>query len=772
MALAEGLRLLRSGSFAAAAQFAREKRSLDVARLTLLEAEALIEGGQAADALKLLEASVASTVEYRIRRLILTARVAWTRGELDRAAEIAGQARAAAKQAQREDLDLEATLLEAQIAGRRKLLPQAQAILMESRKRAQAIGEKYREGVAVNGLGMVQLSFGHFDDAIPLFDEAKRLWNAAGAKHWETIAANNLASCYTQLGDFERAQQLREEALRVAQPGILKANALGETGTTFLLQQQPDKAVPYYRQARDMAQQAGLPVDAARWASNLTAALVTLEDWPGAEQALQSALALKPEARSRVFLDLNAAAIARGRGRHEEARERYRSILAAHPEQTTVLWQAEAGIANSYVAQQNYPEARQHFEAALAYIESGRTDLKLIEHRLTFLARLIRVYQDYVDFLVGQNDSRKALEIAESSRARLLAERTASNFRAPKGRLELPRSTGAVWLVYWVAPRRSFLWIVHAGAARLVELPGEAELAQSVEAYRALIETSMRDPLRELNEAGRRLYEVLIAPAAKELAARPAAIVVPDGPLHQLSFETLPNYASTPWRFWNDEVTAAVSPSLNVSASIERTAPRGAAALLLGDPEAATAEYPALAQAARELDSIARLWPGAKVVRGRDATPELWKSLTPKSYLLIHIAAHAEANRRSPLDSAIILSRGAKGDFRLFAREVLAKSLPADLVTLSACKSSGSRTYAGEGQVGLAWAFLSAGARTTVAGLWDVPDASTALLMEKFYQGMSEGQPPALALRRARIAVREAGFVKPFYWGPFQCYLR
>jgi len=49
--------------------------------------------------------------------------------------------------------------------------------------------------------------------------------------------------------------------------------------------------------------------------------------------------------------------------------------------------------------------------------------------------------------------------------------------------------------------------------------------------------------------------------------------------------------------------------------------------------------------------------------------------------------------------------------------------LQAELVTISACRSAGARTYSGEGLVGLAWAFLNAGAHNVVAGLWNVEDA-------------------------------------------------
>src|SRR5690606_30495278 len=98
--------------------------------------------------------------------------------------------------------------------------------------------------------------------------------------------------------------------------------------------------------------------------------------------------------------------------------------------------------------------------------------------------------------------------------------------------------------------------------------------------------------------------------------------------------------------------------------------------------------------------------------------------------------------------------------------------LAADLVTISACRSSGARTYAGEGLVGFAWTFLQAGARSVIAGLWEVGDRSTALLMDRLYAEIAAGRPPAEALQEAKLSLIRGSYSKPWYWGPFQIYVR
>jgi CHAT domain-containing protein len=160
-----------------------------------------------------------------------------------------------------------------------------------------------------------------------------------------------------------------------------------------------------------------------------------------------------------------------------------------------------------------------------------------------------------------------------------------------------------------------------------------------------------------------------------------------------------------------------------------------------------------------------------QVLTGAAASPEAYAGARPGRFRFIHFTAHAEANPQSPLNSAVILS-GAPESCKLFARDVMSVPLNADLVTISACRSAGSKTYAGEGLVGFAWAFLRAGARNVIAGLWDVNDRSTATLMSELYMRIARGAPPGDALREAKLEMIRGGgaYARPFYWAPFQLY--
>jgi CHAT domain-containing protein len=91
-----------------------------------------------------------------------------------------------------------------------------------------------------------------------------------------------------------------------------------------------------------------------------------------------------------------------------------------------------------------------------------------------------------------------------------------------------------------------------------------------------------------------------------------------------------------------------------------------------------------------------------------------------------------------------------------------------DLVVLSACETGLGRVAGGEGVFGLQRAFHLAGARTVVASLWKVDDATTGKLMRLFYSNLWErSMPAAEALRQAQLTVlgeAVASGDQPYYW--------
>lgn len=144
---------------------------------------------------------------------------------------------------------------------------------------------------------------------------------------------------------------------------------------------------------------------------------------------------------------------------------------------------------------------------------------------------------------------------------------------------------------------------------------------------------------------------------------------------------------------------------------------------------------------------------------------------------LIHFATHSFVNGNQPERSGIVLSlvdeRGRPQDGFLRLQDIYQMRLPAELVTLSACRTAIGREVRGEGLMSLTRGFMYAGARRVAASLWKVDDAATAELMESFYRHLLTGPAarrptPADALRRAQLELmRRPNRRAPFYWAAF-----
>src|SRR5262249_9835948 len=255
-----------------------------------------------------------------------------------------------------------------------------------------------------------------------------------------------------------------------------------------------------------------------------------------------------------------------------------------------------------------------------------------------------------------------------------------------------------------------------------------------------------RDSVESANAAGGELYDLLVRPAEQWVARDPRVTVIPDGVLCGLNFETLIAPKPDP-HYWIKDVTVTQAAALALSdggPSSRVPADAGLATLLLvGNPLTVSDAYPTLTHAAAEIDGVSRHFPGSQrtILVGASANPTAYTNAKPGQFSFIHFVAHGVASRASPLDSAIVLSDNGRPAF-VYARDIIRTRLTARLVTISACESAGARTYAGEGLVGLSWAFLRAGAHEVVGALWQVDDASTAELMESVYDQIGEGQAP------------------------------
>ena len=85
-----------------------------------------------------------------------------------------------------------------------------------------------------------------------------------------------------------------------------------------------------------------------------------------------------------------------------------------------------------------------------------------------------------------------------------------------------------------------------------------------------------------------------------------------------------------------------------------------------------------------------------------------------------------------------------------------AANLRARLVVLSCSNSGQGRIMEGKGVVGIARAFLSAGARSVLVSLWAIDDETTLVFMKSFYQLLREGKTASAAVQQSMKSLRES----------------
>lgn len=756
-------------------------------KFQLLKAEILLSQNHITEAEPLLKAAGSAIAQFpssRARLLFDLAELRRPSGDPDEVLNLITQARDLASQ------NGDAALL-SRIEQRRGVsltdFNESDATLRHALDLARSLGDEYLISGAENVLGYIRLHHSRYDEAIPYFEAADQAAQKVPSKFRREKCLGNLGWCYFRLGQAERALELYSIAEPLAaETGVPDDHHrwLANIGSIFYVQGAYDKAIAYYLRASEIAKQVGNRAYAATYLNNIARVYLDQSKWDDAERYGGLALAMLKGAtdtgKVEAYSKLNSGIIATARRQAAQAEAQLHQAieLAERDQEPNVSWEAHSELAVLYRSEKNLPAADKEYAAAMGVLDREWLDLSRDESKITFRANQAEVYQAYVDFLSEQGQKQKALEVAESSRARLMAQKLQSEsfvlarFHAEQA-VRLARETKTLLLSYWLAPERSYVWAVTAKGVSQFPLPRESEINALVEQHQRAIQ-NLEDPLAGGNTAARELYRILIGPVESLAHAASAVVMVPDGRLHELNFETLVAGGATP-HYWIEEATVAQTPSFTVLRAQNGATARRSRLLIFGDPLPAVPEFPPLPHLKAEVREIAAGFPEGDraVYTGAEAYAERFRDTDPRAFQAIHFAAHAAANEESPFSSAIILSPH-NGGYKLYAREVADLKLAPDLVTISACRSAGSKAYSGEGLIGFAWAFLEGGAHNVVAGIWNVDDAAAPLVMEEFYKEWRAGAQPPVALREAKLKLMRTGgaFRKPYYWGPFEVFIR
>ncbi len=662
----------------------------------------------------------------------------------------------------------------------------------ESLQLARQLHDRHLELTDLLDLGNVAMREEHYDESVDWSNDAYRTALILGDQSTGEAALGNLGWAYYKMGDFDRALALYQDAEK-------NAHALGaiydqilwldNIGRVYYQLNQLSTAEKYYKQSVALARKSETPQPIIDALTSLAFVAIQKGQIQEAQRYGDEAFKMaheKNDRASELYPLLVRGQVAAGSGDHKQAEKVFLEVAADPKSDLSLRWQAQNDLAELYEHDHRLPEADKQYQEALATIERSRASLQNEEFKLPFLANAAHLYDDYIRFLVEQGKDQRALQVADYGRAQTLAEGLgvlAKNSRTDAPGVDpqqIARQAHATILFYWLGRKQSYLWAINGNHTERFPLPPAVEIDDAVERYRHAL-LGWQDVLKTANADGAYLYDVLVAPARQFMLHNSRVILITDGSLDGLNFETLLAPASLaaggPLHYWIEDATVLSASSLHVLAAAQAHHEHGAGKLLLiGDASPASPQYAPLPNAAQEIQNVGShfLASALKTYTHDQATPSAYLGSDPGQFSYIHFVAHATASKLSPLDSAIVLSRSSleQDSFKLYARDITQHPLHADLVTISSCEGAGTEAYSGEGLIGLSWAFVRAGAHNVIGALWDVNDASTANLMGHLYDGLKRGQSPETALRSAKLSLLHSGDIvrKPFYWAPFQLY--
>lgn len=614
---------------------------------------------------------------------------------------------------------------------------------------------------------------GRFDEAIELWEPALEQARQLGNDAYLEKVEGNLGWAYQELGDYEAAGELLKRA----------------RNTAIRIGQQIDN-VPWTYQLGDIRLQAGdlagaehfyrAAVDLARKLkhSQLTDALASLASYElrvgrlsearvHANEALNEAKAVGKDDEE-LQARLISARIDIAENRLGEGERLLKEVLGPKLKADTSS-EARLYLAQLYTKAGDFEAAQEQFELSVADARKARADIKQSELRFSFFNAVEELYDEYVDFLMARGRTDRALKVSESSRAQTLEE-SLTDLEEVRDVRDIARKANATILCYWLGSKRSYLWIITAQQITSATLPPKRAIETEIDGYQKDL-LGQRGTLAGSGTRGKALWRTLVEPAARSIPPGSRVIIVPHGRLNAFNMETLVVPAPKQ-HYWIEDAIVTTASSLGLLVRKDSKPNATQRLLLVGDAPPPSKDYAPLPHARAELANVARHFAGRHVtLSGTKATPAAYRSASPENFAFLHFVAHGVAARLKPLDSAVVLASDGEA-FKLYARDIAQQPLNATLVTISSCHGAGTRTYAGEGLIGLGWAFLHAGADNVVAALWEVDDRATPGLMNDFYASLAKGTNPPTALRNAKLSLKAKGgtYSTPRYWAPFLLY--
>ena len=705
-------------------------------------------------------------------------------------------------------------------------LNQAIEYLKQHLSIAKELGDRADEGHAYHDLGEAYHQLGDFNHAIEYQKQHLSIAKELGDRVCEGHAYNMLGMAYGNLGDVNQAMVFAELYKNITQDPIDRLQSLALLGLRYLELGKLFRANEYSQEMIDLAKGSGDRIHEATAYTLAGQVYVQWGDFKLAKEYLEKALTIAKKLRDRsveLYVFKTFSLFHLKQGDFGRAKEYYKKFCNAREKtmvemEKAILFQ-EMGIILESSGDLN--EAVDYYQRSIKLLNELRVLQAKDELKVTFHNAHHCSYNNLWRTLLKLSKIEEALCAADQGRAQAMLDLIKLRYGsqlAVSGSAEAAKS-GIPELVTDISGPTLFvalhgnsvnLWVI--GKDRNVQftrkevkyLFGDAtDYLKSLrkKAYeevrgrfqvicenRTLDETSTEQELPTAEERGeetgnpsqsdenplRLFYECIISPISNFIEDG-ELVVVPDGPLCLAPFAAFLDSES---KYLSESMRLRFLPSLIcmklINASPEEYHQKSGA-LLVGNPclEAFTTlfgenKFSPLPFAEKEVKMIGEML-DIHPLTGREATKaEVLKRIG--SVAVVHIAAHGKIDT-----GEIALApnperkyrRPEEQDFRLTIPDVQAAKLRAKLVVLSCCHSAQGKVSS-EGVVGIARAFLGAGARSVLVALWSIDDEATVEFMRSFYQNLKDGNSASVSLNRAMKCLRESeNFNAPRFWAPF-----
>jgi CHAT domain-containing protein/tetratricopeptide (TPR) repeat protein len=649
--------------------------------------------------------------------------------------------------------------------------------------------------------GLASFEDGDLSGALASFEAA--LGAFRGIADWDGVAGiqNLIAEVFDYEGETEEAWRRRARALaavpilddaqRRYQVFTVAARAAAQQGL-------PEAALYFQREAVGQARALANPVAISH------SLILRARDRIAEHEVVQAAADLadarligshleSPQAADRVLID---AALAQAEGAIGTDAERLELLdrgLAASRRDGQVLQTASLLLARARLLRVAGKPAAAAEDLALSIdlIEAWRAKISDFDQKAAYLDKAREAFEEMVSLQMDVlHDPEAAFAILEQQRARVLFDEISRGLAGPADRRRVAGRPGSLvaelarrlpgatsLLTHALIGDRLYIWVVdRSGLRQALSYPVPSGFMRLLEAMRRGPGSAASSG--QFERAASLAYNLLIGPVRRAVISARTLVFDCDTALQILPWAALRDPASG--RFLVEDFALGVTPSARLLAyELDATRHAGpalaGAALVIGDPAVdrrAHPELPELPAAELEAASIAALYPRALLLTRGEATRRRFVDEAGGAPL-IHFAGHAIEDVSLPFRSQLLFAedRGQGSDGSLRADDISRLDLHRTrLVVLAACSTASGPTRHGEGTNSLARAFLAAGARAVVGGLWDVSDASAVDLFVAFHRQLLAGESPRQALRQAQVHLLRGPprTARPFDWSAFE----